>query len=193
MGPRLLFGLSDGYDRAYNLKIRRRRPARHPEYSAVAAHRGFLTRYEAVRESVQRRVTNTDAERIVFTGMSAGGALALPAFADIAWDDSNRTLELVSFGAPRVFNRAGAEWIEWIVAHRPADTKVLRVINGNDPVPGVPPRILGFRHLGETLHIGAPRRFFLISQRDHHPGYRDTLRRMLKASGIDPDDFPYTN
>lgn len=179
-------------DSQYNLMIGRRTPSWHPEFSPVSVHRGFLTRYERVRDRVYAAIVRSEAQRIVFTGSSAGGALTLLAFVDVAHSYPEIDIEHISFGAPRIFDSAAVRWINRLLEERPGSARTLRVVNGNDRIPSVPPALTGYRHIGDHLHIGPPRRRLVISAKDHQPGYRTTLRTLLKEEGVDLERLPWS-
>ncbi|MFP4643102.1 MAG: lipase family protein [Spirochaetales bacterium] len=179
-------------DRIYNLQINRRAPSWIESASPVQVHRGFMSRYEAVREEVLRRIVQSDAREIVFTGASAGGALSLLAFMDaLVVLDASVPLHHVSFGMPRIFDASGARWLLRTAEERTATTSIVRVVNGNDAVPTVPPPVFGYRHVVPAHHIGPPFRWYLVSGRDHHPGYHNTLRALAAEQGATIEDLPY--
>ncbi len=180
-------------DRIYNLRIHQRPPAWIDGPSPVQVHRGFMSRYEAVRDDVLNRILASDAHEIVFTGASAGGALSLLAFMDalVLLDDA-KPLHHVSFGMPRIFDAGGARWMRTMVEDRSAPTSIVRIVNGNDPIPALPPPLFGYRHVTPAHHIGPPARWYLVSGADHHPGYRNTLRRLADISGAAIEELPYS-
>lgn len=180
-------------DRQYNFRIHQRRPSWHPEYSPVRVHRGFLSRYERLRDTVYRRVAESSADKIVFTGHSAGGVLSLLAFIDIGLSFPDIAIELVTFGAPRALNPAGARWVRRIIHERPGPTRKSRFVHGNDLVPHLPPAILGYRHVTEAIHFGPRPRWYILSATDHYPGYRDTLRRLVAEQGVDFEALPFSD
>ncbi len=78
---------------------------------------------------------------LLITGHSLGGALATLAAAHLPHS------LLYSFGAPRVGNRAFAHAMD-----RHAE-RLHRYVNHRDPVPLLPPGLLGYRHCGTTYYI----------------------------------------
>lgn len=180
-------------DRQYNLRVHQRRPSWHPEYSPVKVHRGLLSRYERLRDTVYQLVTDSRAEKIVFTGHSAGGVLSLLAFMDIGHTFPDISIELVTFGAPRALNPAGARWVQRFVQERPGPTRKSRFVHGNDLVPALPPTILGYRHVTEAIHFGPRPRWYILSATDHYPGYRDTLRRLVAEQDVNFEELPFSD
>ena len=180
-------------DRIYNLQINRRAPSWVEGPSPVQVHRGFMTRYEAVRDEVLRRILESDAREIVFTGASAGGALSLLAFMDaLVVLDASVPLHHVSFGMPRIFDTSGARWVLRMAEERTATTSIVRVVNGNDAIPTVPPPIFGYRHVVPAHQIGPQFRWYLVSGRDHHPGYSNTLKALAAKQGATVEELPYS-
>ncbi len=173
----------DAPDLRLNLTAYRRRPAYHSGDSNVRAHAGFLTRYEAVRADIARRVEASDLDRILLIGHSSGGAVAKIAYEDLRSRYSERDVRAITYGTPRVFNRAGAQQL--------ADDRerILRVVNGDDLIAATPPAFLGYRHVGTLLRIGTSRPHPFVSWRDHHPGYRAVLEEMLRDYGITPAEL----
>jgi pimeloyl-ACP methyl ester carboxylesterase len=101
-------------------------------------HWGFWNSYRSVRKEVDAWVKSVGGPRLVATGHSLGAAMAtlMAALHDQA--------ELVTFGSPRVGNRAFAD----LFAARP----VRRYVDCVDGVPRLPPPI-GYVHLGEMSYI----------------------------------------
>ena len=137
----------------------------------VRVHRGFLEKYLSVRDEIHAIAEGSDRPEITVAGHSGGGALAALTYFDLKRSFPNRRLQAVTFGMPRVFNRAGAAIID-----RNPD-RFLRVVNGDDFIPRLPLRIFGFRHAGTRIVLTRRRWYRPFSYYDHHPGYRDALER----------------
>ncbi len=137
----------------------------------VRVHRGFLKKYVSVRDEMHAIVEASNKPEITVAGHSGGGALASLAYFDLKRAFPDRRVRAITFGMPRVFNRAGAE-----IINRSAD-RFLRVVHGNDFVPRIPLRIFGFRHAGTKVILSRGRWYQLFSYYDHHPGYREELER----------------
>jgi hypothetical protein len=106
------------------------------------AHQGFAEAWQAARRELEPLVTGHGEGRpLLITGHSLGGALATLAAAHLP-----RAL-LYSFGAPRVGNRAFAHALD-----KHAE-RLHRYVNHRDPVPLLPPGLLGYRHCGSAYHI----------------------------------------
>ncbi|XP_020576325.1 phospholipase A1-Ibeta2, chloroplastic-like [Phalaenopsis equestris] len=109
----------------------------------------------AVVEEVRRLVEKYKGEElsITITGHSLGAALAQLVADEISSEiEAAPPIAVVSFGGPRVGNRAFAERLE------EKGVKVLRIVNANDVVPRVPgvlPRVWdeGYSHVGVELKV----------------------------------------
>ncbi|PSC69206.1 alpha beta-hydrolase [Micractinium conductrix] len=117
-------------------------------------HSGFWRAYTAngnrdtLRGEVQDIVggfSGASQPRILVTGHSLGGALAMLAAYDIAEAFPEAEVTVVTFGAPRVGNRAFA------ALHRARVPHAFQLVNDQDPVPRVP--TTGFKHAGLPVLI----------------------------------------
>ncbi|KAL0913445.1 hypothetical protein M5K25_016907 [Dendrobium thyrsiflorum] len=144
------------------------RPALQPisESATAKVSSGFHSLYKTggakapslsstVVEEVRRLVEKYKGEElsITITGHSLGAALAQLVADELATEiKAAPPIAVVSFGGPRVGNRAFAERLEG------KGVKVLRVVNAHDVVPRVPgvfPRVLeeGYSHVGVELRV----------------------------------------
>lgn len=175
-------------DRRHNSMIVRRRPGFGDLPGNVRVHTGFLNKYRSIREQVLDVVSESKSSGIVTVGHSAGGALALLAFFDLLDLEPERTLYTVGFGAPRVVNRAGAR----LVGQSDLARRIVRVVNGADMVPRMPPAFLGYRHAGARVEISENAGLRLVSGYDHRSGYEPSLRHRAELAGAGEDFFvPY--
>ncbi|RKP38608.1 Alpha/Beta hydrolase protein, partial [Dimargaris cristalligena] len=110
-----------------------------------AVHTGFLEAYEAVSDSLYKQVTNQLAKHpshnLTISGHSLGAALASLAAVDFV--HRNKTLasimRVVTFGKPRVGNQ------DYVDHYNSLDLDSIFVVNKDDIVPHLPPKILGYR------------------------------------------------
>ena len=112
------------------------------------AHRGFLRVWKSVEERLSETFISTKASKIVITGYSHGGALAVLCH-EYVWfnrPDLRQGLLGFGFGAPRVIWRPSSE-----IAERWQRFTVVR--NPDDAVTHLPPELLGYRHVGNILNI----------------------------------------
>jgi pimeloyl-ACP methyl ester carboxylesterase len=104
---------------------------------AYAALRPALS--SALSELLQRHGPSSP---VLLTGHSLGAALAELAAWELAAAGLHVT-ELISFGTPRVGNSQWASF--WAAAAAPPRAS-FRVVHNEDPVPRLPPLLLGYRH-----------------------------------------------
>lgn len=102
-------------------------------------HKGFLKAYQQIISSVYNLIDSR--RKITFTGHSLGGALAILACCMHGHSDARA----ITFGAPRVFDRAMARHFK--------QKKIVRYENAGDPVPFVPFYYWGYRHIGDCYYI----------------------------------------
>lgn len=112
------------------------------------------------------------AQTIILTGHSLGGALAQTAailLSAIREIPRSTPLHVITYGAPRVTNPANATR-QW-----PFRLDMCEMIG--DPVPDLPPRLLGYEHLTQATIIPLPNRGILTPD---HPisGYIEAIKRM---------------
>jgi len=95
------------------------------------AHRGFYEAFQAAKDFIQRYLDafHRPEHHIVVCGHSLGGAIAL-LLAEWLRRDWSDNIQIYTFGAPRAGDRAFVEGAAALIHHR--------LVNHNDPVPGVP-------------------------------------------------------
>ena len=109
-------------------------------------HSGFLKAYNPLKDEMLRKVNTLYQEhpkKVLVTGHSLGGAMATLAAADLV--NARYTVDLITFGAPRVGNKEFAQYVDRIVKGLN-----LRVTYKNDIVTVVPN--IGYRHAGQEIH-----------------------------------------
>jgi predicted lipase len=118
----------------------------------IEVHRGFYLAYCSVRPSIHSTIKRwLSTDKIIYCiGHSLGGALATLCSVDVQYNfnDWPRVLDtvLISFGAPKVFNKEGVESFKKRV------TEVMRFTNRYDIVPLLPP--VGYYHVSNPVKIG---------------------------------------
>lgn len=128
-------------DWAQNFRANRKRlPWR---FSLWKAHAGFADKYASVRRDILAALIEAKVESLIITGYSQGGALATLAVLDIA-RELGISVYGVTFGAPRC--------VGWLAP----TADIIRYETTGDPVPLLPPRWMGYKHIGERMVIGAP-------------------------------------
>ncbi len=131
--------------------------------SPIRVHGGFLDAYKAptVRNRIHKFIT-PHVHKVRITGHSYGAALAVLCSLDLQFNFPEKDYEVFLFGCPRVGNKAFQQ------SYNNRIFKALRIENGNDIVTKMPPKMLGFHHVGIPIHVGARRRPFVFSFRDHN-------------------------
>ncbi|NJN30062.1 MAG: lipase family protein [Synechococcales cyanobacterium RM1_1_8] len=122
--------------------------------SGAKLHSGFSQAYLSVRDQIHSQVDAQIAQglsTITVTGHSLGGALALLCAVDLQYNFADRLqhLEVYSFGAPRVGNKAFKESFDRRVPHS------YRFVHGMDIVVELPRWWQGYpRHVAQQIRIG---------------------------------------
>jgi predicted lipase len=87
--------------------------------------------------------------KVLVTGHSLGAAMATLAAVDLA--NAGYDTDLITFGSPRVGNKAFSEYVNNTV-----NGVNLRVTHGNDIVTVFPPQLTGYHHVGREVHYIDP-------------------------------------
>ncbi|XP_046858009.1 lipase-like [Xenia sp. Carnegie-2017] len=109
-------------------------------------HTGFVKAYSPLKDQMFRKLRDLNRnkqEKVLVTGHSLGGAMATLAAVDLI--NAGYQVDLITFGAPRVGNKAFAQYVDRIVKGLN-----LRVTYLNDIVTVVPN--VGYRHAGQEIH-----------------------------------------
>lgn len=105
-------------------------------------HVGFLTAYNEIAEELLAGVANATAAypnyKIIFTGHSLGGAVNTLAAGYAR--KQGFAVDVYSYGSPRVGNDA---FVSFITDQPGLESRVTHL---DDPVPRLPPIVLGYRH-----------------------------------------------
>lgn len=149
---------SDGYEDWKNNLDFPARPYRRMGQTHWYAHRGFVKVWRAVEPYIASAVMDESVRRVVTVGYSHGGALAVLCH-EYIWfhrPDLRAHIEGYGFGAPRVIwgvygQEVMARWERFTV-----------VRNIDDIVTHLPPRVLGYFHVGQLLAIGEKGRYSRI-------------------------------
>lgn len=118
------------------------------------AHRGFVRVWKEIEPFIREDIMNPNVQRINIIGYSHGGALAVLAH-EYAWfnrPDIRDSIFGYGFEPPRVF--CGRKIPDNLV-DRWANFSVFR--NGEDLVTHVPPRLFGYKHVGNLVHLNTNR------------------------------------
>ncbi|PWN18851.1 alpha/beta-hydrolase [Microstroma glucosiphilum] len=128
------------------------------------AQRAWKLHWDEVLEAVQREEPHDPAGRITVTGHSMGAQLAI--IASVALEKLYKErVYVLTFGQPRVGNRAFANYIDSTFHPNAAFTSsnssgsstlpphLSYVANGHDYTASLPPKILGYRHFSGQVFI----------------------------------------
>jgi len=112
-------------------------------------HGGFQDTFnrtsQDVLDAVQSGIANFKATNVIVTGHSLGAAIGLLDTMFLAQHlDPAISIKSVIFGLPRTGNKKWADFVDKTVKDRNVDFQFF--VNGDDPVPKVPPVALGFQH-----------------------------------------------
>lgn len=132
--------------------------------SKIRVHTGFLKAYKSpcVRNSIHN-ILSKDIYQVTISGHSQGAALAILCGVDLEYNFPDKDYEVLLFGSPRVGNHAFRK------SYNKRLIKTLRVENGNDIVTKLPFPFMGYRHVGNVIHVGKRRIPGFFSFRDHYP------------------------
>lgn len=146
-------------------------PAMRKDGSLLLIHRGFLRVFESVRPVVSAVASEREIDSIVISGYSHGGALAVLCYDEVLRlrPDLQGNIVGYGFGAPRVFFGIKTRRL----ARRFADFTVIR--NTDDLVTHLPPRALGYFHVGKLLTVGDRGKYSRIDA--HRP--ENIMRELL--------------
>lgn len=103
--------------------------------------------WEEIKLPVLNNLAKVPAANLVITGISLGGGLACISFVDILHASLFSDIQVVTFGAPRVGNRAWANWFD-------TNTKNKRYYIREDPIAFLPesiPGICNYKPTGVAL------------------------------------------
>ena len=121
--------------------------------AGCTAHQGFWASWVEARTGIMAALMATaktyPSSKVVVVGHSLGGAIANFAAAEIRNKGVNA--DLYTYGAPRI---AGKTLSDYITNQNKGGN--FRVTHGADPVPRLPPLLLGFVHISPEYWITAP-------------------------------------
>jgi hypothetical protein len=160
----------------------------------VKVHSGFQQTFQRTADGllagVQAGLASTGVNKVVVTGHSLGAALATMTGAMIKGAvDPSVDVVVTTFGLPRGGNKAWADFLD-------SNVGVTFVTNQNDPVPTVPPLLLGFTHSSGEIHIVDATQQNLVAcpgQDNEHCATGNSLLHISIANHLGPyfDDITF--
>lgn len=135
------------------------------------AHRGFLRVWKVIEPYLQTEICDLSVNKIIIGGYSHGAAIAALCHEYCKFNRPDAIILGYGYGAPRVV------WgfLRKAVKKRFTGFTVIR--NGCDIVTKVPPKIFGFRHIGNMLQIGRDKGYNPVES--HYPeAYRKELKEL---------------
>jgi hypothetical protein len=118
--------------------------------ATCSASLGFWTSWLEARKNVLSAIASAKQQypdyKVVATGHSLGGALA--SLAAAAMRSQGQAVDLYTYGQPKV----GLEGLSRYLS-KPGMGETYRVAHKNDPVPKLPPALLGYRHISPEYYV----------------------------------------
>lgn len=127
------------------------------------AHGGFIEAWKRTEPYLKKAIIDSGVKKIVLTGYSHGAAIALLCH-EYVWfnrPDLRSTLEGYGFGCPRVLWGISCSYL----AERFESFFVIR--NIDDTVTHLPPKVLGFYHVGGLIEIGESGKYSSLDAHRH--------------------------
>lgn len=168
-------GTSSLQDAATDMNVKFLTPYRKME-PELCIHKGFYNAANSVRLGINNHIyiclAEAHVDTIILTGHSLGGAIAQVTAIQktiLTTDPIPLDLHVVTFGAPAITNSTNA-------ARQWPFSLTMCEIDG-DPVPALPPAILGYQHFHQRQTIPLPNRGLFTPD---HPisGYIDAIAAM---------------
>lgn len=155
----IILGSNELIDWWYNFAIRfMETPYREDGVrKAIKVHKGFYRSYLKAREIILLSIV--DNPKVVVFGQSLGGSIATLAALDIQYNFPEKEVVCMTTGSPRVGNKE-------FVASYSKRVPTTRIVYGDDIVANLPPKLLGYRHVPNELHLG-PKKRLGLSVKDH--------------------------
>ena len=150
-------------------------PARPYHGRGWMAHRGFVRVWKALEPYVANAITDPRLQGIVIVGYSHGGALAVLCheYVNFHRSDIRSQIQSFAFGAPRVI------WGVLSPKNLQRWEHLTLVRNLDDLVTHLPPRMLGYTHVGKLLEIGEAGRYSRIDAHRSENIMRELLKKDL--------------
>jgi predicted lipase len=116
------------------------------EDKTVKVHKGFYIQFLALKDWIDEILKTLKYDKIIFTGHSAGGAIATIAASVYSLNKQLKEITCISFGSPRVGNLHFKSFFTNNVKNH------YRITNSHDEVPLLP-FLPGYYHVSDAYHI----------------------------------------
>jgi triacylglycerol lipase len=137
-------GSQDLTDWMIDLEISKLIP--YKDYPTAKVHYGFWQAYSSIRQELYTTLQKEEITNLFITGHSLGGALSTITSLDIAEELGYPNISMINFGSPRVGNP------DYVEIYKQYIKNYYRVTHGSDPIPRLPPTLLGFYHIGNEIY-----------------------------------------
>ncbi len=130
----------------------------------IKVHTGFYKQYKEIEGWIFEKTIN--ANKIIFSGQSLGGALAVLSAYHIKQSNPKKCVSCITFACPKVGNSKFVESFHNLLI----EIKQYKYLK--DPVPMIPFSILGFRYLTKQIVFGKKKWYdylLLINPFNHLP------------------------
>lgn len=115
-------------------------------------HPGFLKIFDSVQEKIINVLNQHPEKKVVLTGHSLGGALAqiflAKSLTNEGYFESQRIQSIITWASPRSVSSNLAKEVEMKAYQQ--KISISRIANDKDPIPHVPPLVLGYSAIGYT-------------------------------------------
>jgi hypothetical protein len=144
-------GTTSGLDWAYNMNLI-------PQYVrkgdwASYYHQGFYTNYSAIHTQLKSVLERDPKKKVVLVGHSLGGALAqiflARSLGEKNFFDSSRIHSIITWASPRAFSTKVSTFVEGELKAK--GISQLRFSKPEDLIPHMPPLVLGYQALGQSV------------------------------------------
>jgi len=119
-------------------------------------HSGIFGKYKSIRDEVLKEVAT--AKKVVLSGFSQGAGIATFAHEDILYHYPHIEIESTAYSGPRVLG--------WFAPKKRWAT-LQRFTFRCDLIPGLPPWLFGFKHVGNHSHLGKGPKWLHVCPLDH--------------------------
>jgi hypothetical protein len=146
--------------------------------NAENIHRGFARALKVVWPAIAAALSANLEAPIIVAGHSLGGAVATLCARRIVEQLNREIAGVYTFGMPRI----GGEVFSCAL-NKSIGTKIYRFVYGTDIVPSVPPKELGFRHVGRRIWCPRNAKFkdaALPSSFEDEPAFQGLPKAMIE-------------